>query len=98
MWTLMTAALALPPDGTAFPDVLQDADPRIECVTVGSEPWCRSIGMVPVSIEKVASTLENMAAHQALFESIVSIRQLSTDTMHITLDYPWPLWDRDYVA
>jgi hypothetical protein len=98
MWFLATPAFAIPDESTQWTDVLQSANPRIECATVGTEPWCRSIGLVALPIEKVAATLENMAAHQELFESIVSIRVLTPDTMHITLDYPFPLWDRDYVA
>lgn len=95
---LVSTALALPPDSASWPEVLQNSNPRIECNTTGAEPWCRSVGMVPLPIEKVASTLENMEAHQALFENIVSIRKLAPDTMHVTLKYPWPLWNRDYVA
>lgn len=98
MWTLAATALALPPEATSFPEVLQTSGPRIECATVSDEPWCRSIGTVPLPLEQVAATLEHMAEHQDLFDSIVAIRVLAPDTMHITLDYPWPVWDRDYVA
>lgn len=98
MWTIAATALALPSESTQYTDVLQSADPRIECATVNEEPWCRSIGMVPLPISQVASTLERMTEHQDLFDAIVEIRVVAPDTMHITLDYPWPVWDRDYVA
>lgn len=97
--SLLTAApaRALPgPDATWT--VLSESGPRVECTEVGAEPWCRSIGTVPLPIDQVAATLEDMAAHQALFDSIVSITVLEPDTMHIILDYPALMSDRDYVA
>ena len=39
-----------------------------------------------------------MSSNAGLFESVLSINVLAEDTMHITLDYPAPLDDRDYVA
>jgi hypothetical protein len=86
------------PGADATWTVLQDADPRVECTEVGGQPWCRSVGTVPVPIDQVANTLENMAKYQDLFESIVSIDVLAPDTMRVVLDYPSPLTDRDYVA
>lgn len=91
------SAWALPGAGASW-TVLSDSNPRVECTEVSGEPWCRSIGTVALPIDQVSATLEDMAAHQALFESIVSIRVLAPDTMHIVLDYPAPMSDRDYVA
>lgn len=90
-------ALAMPGADATW-EVLTDGPPHIECAVVSAETWCRSIGIVELPIAQVSSTLENMAAHQALFASIVSIKVVAPDTMHITLDYPFPLSDRDYVA
>lgn len=102
MILLSSVAFAVPGPNLPGPEavwtVLTSGDPTIECTTVDSEPWCRSTGTVPLPIEQVAATLENMAAHQDLFDSIVSIRELSPDVMHITLDFPAVMSDRDYVA
>jgi carbon monoxide dehydrogenase subunit G len=99
MWIigLVEVAQALPGPGAVW-TVLSSGDPVVECTDVAGEPWCRSTGMVSLPIDKVAATLENMAQHQALFESIVSIQVVAPDVMHITLDFPSPLSDRDYVA
>jgi hypothetical protein len=99
MWitALVGTALALP-GADAVWSVLAEGDPHIECTTVQNEPWCRSTGLVKLPVGQVADTLENLAKHQHLFESIVSIKQLEPDVMHITLDFPGPLSDRDYVA
>jgi hypothetical protein len=96
-FALSSAAWALPGADAQW-SVLSNGDPRIECTEVDSQPWCRSTGTVPLPLDKVSATLENMAAHQDLFESIVSIEVLAPDTMHIVLDFPSPLSDRDYVA
>lgn len=98
------ALLTLPALATTFPGAdaqwnkLSGGDPYIECTQVGDEPWCRSTGVVDAPLDKVTDTLRNMAAHQDLFDSIVRIDVLETDTMHIVLDFPSPLSDRDYVA
>jgi hypothetical protein len=99
MWMigLVEVALALPGPGVVW-TTLSSGDPTIECTNVAGEPWCRSTGLVQLPIDQVSSTLEHMAQHQKLFESIVSIRELAPDVMHITLDFPSPMSDRDYVA
>lgn len=94
---LTTHAWALPGADATWTN-LQAADPKIECTEVSGAPWCRSTGLVPLPIDQVANTLENMAKYQSLFASIVRIDVLAPDTMHVVLDYPWPLTDRDYVA
>lgn len=102
---MLTLALsALPAFASTFPGAdaswaqLSGGDPTIECTSVGDEPWCRSTGLVDAPLAQVTATLKNMAAHQDLFDSIVRIDVLEADTMHIVLDFPSPLSDRDYVA
>lgn len=93
----LPAAWALP-GASATWTVLSSGDPTIECTEDGGEPWCRSTGLVALPVEKVADTLEHMADHQALFDSIVKIDVLEPDVMHIVLDFPVIMSDRDYVA
>jgi len=95
---LPSLAFALPGSGVQW-TVLSNGDPYIECaVDAAGEPWCRSTGLVKLPIDKVAATLEDMPKHQHLFENIARIDVLAPDTMHIVLDYPGFLSDRDYVA
>lgn len=70
----------------------------VECATINSKPWCRSKGVVHAPIAQVADALKNMRSNAHLFESVLAINVLSEDTLHIVLDYPAPLDDRDYVA
>ena len=94
---MVGSAHALPPADAVW-EVLSDGPPTVSCTTVGTEPWCRSTGLVALPISQVAATLEDMPRYQNLFESIVSIKVVAPDTMNIVLDYPSPLSDRDYVA
>ena len=93
-----SALAADPPGDEATWDEIRNDQVRVECTEVAGEPWCRSHGVVGASIESVANTLENMAAHQDKFEAVASIRELEPGVLHITLDYPGMLSDRDYVA
>ena len=94
---LTSVAWALPGADASW-TVLAKGDPYIECTESGGEPWCRSTGLVPLSVDKVARTREKMSDHQRLFESIVRIDVLEPSVMHVVLDFPFPMSDRDYVA
>jgi hypothetical protein len=94
---MVGTAFALPGADAQW-ELLSGGPPKIECTTVAGEPWCRSAGVVPLPIDQVSTTLENMAAHQDLFDSIVKIDVVAPDTMHIVLDFPPIMSDRDYVA
>jgi hypothetical protein len=100
----LTILLAAPSLASTFPgpdaawEKLSGGDPFIECTTVGSAPWCRSTGLVPNGLADVNATLQRMSEHQDLFDSIVRIDVLAPDTLHIVLDYPTGISDRDYVA
>ena len=46
----------------------------------------------------VASTLEGLPSHADGFTSVRSIEQVAPDTLHVVLDFPGMLADRDYVV
>ena len=95
---LTSAAWASMPEGDIPWETLTDKPVPIACAEVGGTPWCRSQGIISAAPEKVASALEKMSAGSSQFESVVSVRLLAPDTIHVVLDYPSPLSDRDYVA
>lgn len=90
-------AWALPGSDAVWTE-LSSSPVRIECAEVAGEPWCRSQGVVEAPIDRVASTLEDMANQGEIFASVLSIRMLAPDTVHVVLDFPNMLSDRDYVA
>jgi len=99
MWmSFVSVALALPGPDVTF-EQLTDKPVPIACArTAPGGPWCRSTGIIEAPVERVADALEHMSENAALFENIVSIEVLAPDTLHVVLDYPFPLTDRDYVA
>ena len=95
---LLAAAAANPPGDDAGWEVLASSPVRVECAQVSGQPWCRSFGVIHAPLSQVDGALRSMSTNTDLFESVLSINVLAEDTMHITLDYPAPLDDRDYVA
>lgn len=91
------SAHAVPGDDASW-EVLQSGKVTVECTDISGEPWCRSVSKVTAPIDAVASALEDMSGQAEVFEAVTSIRVLEPDTLHITLDFPGMLSDRDYVA
>ena len=91
------SAAGLPDDGAAW-ETLSTSPVRVECTTHDGAPWCRSFGLIGAPIDQVSQALRDMRGNADAFESVLSIRVISEDTLHIVLDYPSPLDDRDYVA
>ena len=96
-WLVMLSSWAMPPSDATW-TLLSEGKERIECAEQGDVTWCRSTGSVSAPIDKILGSLNDMANNADRFESIVSIRTLEADVMHITLDFPGLLSDRDYVA
>jgi hypothetical protein len=94
----LSPALAAPPGDDAAWESLTNKPVPIRCVKISDVPWCRSQGVIAAKPAEVAEALEGMKAGSNAFESVVSVRVLAPDTVHVVLDYPWPLTDRDYVA
>lgn len=96
LW-IMTTAHAVPPADAEW-SVAQRSPVRVECTTVGRAPWCRAEALLGVEPSKVQATLEDFAGHRSVFHSVSSLRELQPGLIHVVLDYPAPLTDRDYVA
>jgi len=92
-----TSGAAAPGDEAAWSELTSNPV-RVECTEIGGEPWCRSFGLVHAPIEQVSQALQNMRYNAGMFESVVKIDVISDEVLHIVLDYPAPLDDRDYVA
>jgi len=93
----LTPASAAPPADATW-EVLATAPVQVECTVWGGEPWCRSEAIVLAPVTGVASTLEGMAAHADVLTSVRSIEEVAPDTLHVVLDFPGMLADRDYVV
>lgn len=94
---LAGTALAIPPGLGAW-DVLQPTPVWVGCTQVQGSPWCRSVGVVPAPPAEVAALLADFPNYPSIFERVTSARVLAPDVVHITLDMPFPIASRDYVA
>jgi len=95
---LTTLAHAAPPLDSQW-DRLTSRPVPVECTEVSDVPWCRSKGVVVgAAPDQVAEALEAMKEGANAFESVLSVRVIAPNVIHVVLDYPAPLADRDYVA
>lgn len=88
---------AVPGDDAAW-TVIGTSPVTVECTRVDGKPWCRSFGRIHAPIDQVAAALREMPKRPDLFSSVLSIDVLAPNIIHVVLDYPAPLADRDYVA
>lgn len=97
MQPILLLTLALPgPD--AVWDTLLKAPVHVECTKVAEVPYCRSTAVFDAGPDQIFSTLNDMSEHVDKFESILEVNRLENNVMHVVMDFPWPLADRDYVA
>lgn len=94
---LGVAWAGLPADDAKWESIASKPVP-VECTEQGEITWCRAKARVLAPIDKVVGSLRGMADNADKYESILSIHKLGENIMHITLDFPSPLADRDYVA
>jgi hypothetical protein len=98
MWFLVPAALAaVPSDGGTW-SPLQETPVKISCIDQAGKPYCRSTGVIGTSVATAASTFAKLDEHVKQMGAISKIERLEPDVLHIVMDYPFPLKDRDYVA
>lgn len=95
---LIGSALAAVPGAAASWSLVRDDIVRVECATVGGEPWCRSQGTIAADIDAVDETLSQVESSYVRFAKLLSATRLDAATRHVTIDYPSILADRDYVA
>jgi hypothetical protein len=90
------AAAAPPTDAKWAP--LQSSPVRIDCADVPGRPYCRSTAVIGVPLAVATRTFEELDRHQDKMGAITLVERLEADVLHVVMDYPFPLSDRDYVA
>lgn len=92
-----SAFAAVPPSTTTWAP-LQSSPVKIECADYQGKPYCRSTGVIGAPVDVAAKTFEQLDLHVDKMGSIASVTRLESDVLHVVMDYPFPLDDRDYVA
>ena len=95
---LAAVALAAIPTGLSGWEVLRDDDVWVGCVQRDGYPWCRSRAEVSGDLTKVERVLLDVANYPNVFHRVTQVQELAPFLLHVVLDMPFPLSDRDYVA
>lgn len=97
MLLLLARAWALPPASATW-SPLQASPVRIDCTEHQGAPYCRATGVIGAPLDVAVATFEQLDRHVDKMGSIVSVTRVAPDVLHVVMDYPWPIQDRDYVA
>jgi hypothetical protein len=92
-----TLAFALPPASSTWTDIQSDPV-HIACTTWEGRPYCRSTGVIGVPNTQAAATFADLDRFVKQMGAISRVDRLEPDVLHVVMDYPFPLDDRDYVA
>ena len=60
--------------------------------------WCFSMSIFDNKMEDLLNIIEDVENYHQIFDSIVKSTRDKNDIVHIMVDYPIPLSDRDYVV
>ncbi|MCA9489698.1 MAG: hypothetical protein KC621_07230 [Myxococcales bacterium] len=93
----LAAHAGLPPASASW-SLLAESPVKIECTTFEERPYCRATGIIGAPSDKAATTFAELDKHVDQMEAITMVKRLEPDVLHIVMDYPWPINDRDYVA
>ena len=97
MEPLLLVSLALPGPDASWETLLK-SPVHVECTQTSGVPFCRSTALFEAEPATLFDTLNGMSDHVDKFESVLEVNRVADDTMHVVMDFPWPLADRDYVA
>lgn len=95
---LAVASFAAVPGASATWSPLTTSPTLIECTTSGGKPYCRSTAVIGVPVTTAVDVFARLDQHVDKMESITLVERLEPDVLHVVMDYPYPLSDRDYVA
>lgn len=95
---LIPLALAQAPPHLEGWDVRVRGEVEVGCTQAGGEPWCRAVATVPAPLASVRAKLLDFPGYVETFARVTRVALLAPDVVWVTMDLPFPLADRDYVA
>ena len=60
--------------------------------------WCRTTSKLPFSIDKISQMIEDLENYYQIFDRVKSSKIVVDDVVHIRIDMPFPISDRDYIV
>jgi hypothetical protein len=94
---LIGAAAAVPPDLGSW-QVLSDGDVKISHTTGRGLPWARAEAVMPGSMAQLVALLKDFQGYPRFMDRITETRVYDENIVHLILDMPFPLANRDYVV
>ena len=77
--------------------IIQKNEIKIRWTTYDGYPICQTTSVLPFSIESISSIIEDVSNYPKVFKRIHKTNILEKDIIHIMLNMPFLLSDRDYV-
>ena len=78
-------------------NIIQKNKIEIKWITYNGYPICQTSSVLPFSIESISSIIENVKNYPRVFRRIHKTNILEKNIIHVMLDMPFLLADRDYV-
>ena len=78
-------------------NIIQEGDIELKWTNYQGFPICKVSSLLPYPIESVAKIIEDVEHYPKVFRRIHEVKILEKNTVHIMLDMPFLLADRDYV-
>ena len=78
-------------------NIIQKDETEIRWTTYSGYPICQATSVLPFSIESISSIIEDVRNYPKVFKRIHKTNILEKDIIHVMLDMPFLLSDRDYV-
>ena len=60
--------------------------------------WARTTSTLPYSIDKISKMIEDLENYYQIFDRVKSSGIVADDIVHIRIDMPFPISDRDYIV
>ena len=60
--------------------------------------WCRTISRLPFSLDRISTMIEDLENYYQIFDRVTSSKIITNDVVHIRIDMPFPISDRDYIV
>ena len=78
-------------------NIIQKNEIEIRWTTYDGYPICQATSVLPFSIESISSIIEDVSNYPKVFKRIHKTNILEKDIIHVMLDMPFLLSNRDYV-
>lgn len=78
-------------------NIIQKNKIEIKWTTYNGYPMCQTSSVLPFSIESISSIIEDVKNYPRVFRRIHKTNILEKNIIHVMLDMPFLLADRDYV-